>query len=145
MFKKETEYALRGLVYIQYQNSNGNKPGVIEISSEIDTPKSFTAKILQRLVRYGFIESMKGKTGGFFFNPEKPELTLESVISTIEGDHTFSGCGLGLKRCDKNCQCPIHESYSPIRDAIKKMVSEETIQGLTRKKTNVLEMVLNRL
>lgn len=144
MFKKETEYALRGLVYIQYQNFKGRRPGIVEIATEIETPQSFTAKILQRLVRYGFIDSLKGKNGGFFFDPEKPDLTLESVISTIEGDRTFSGCGLGLKRCDEDCQCPIHKSYSPIRDAIKKLVSEETIQGLSTKNDNVLEMVLNR-
>lgn len=145
VFKKETEYALRGLVYIQYQNFNGRRPGIVEIATEIETPQSFTAKILQRLVRHGFIDSMKGKNGGFFFDPKKADLTLEAVIFAIEGNRTFSGCGLGLKRCDEDCQCPIHESYSPIREAIKKLVSEKTIQGLSTKKGNVLEMVLNRI
>ncbi|MBK6285781.1 MAG: Rrf2 family transcriptional regulator [Draconibacterium sp.] len=59
MFKKETEYALRGLVYIQIQNRSGKNPGIIEIATEIDTPPSFTAKILQRLVQVGFIKSIK--------------------------------------------------------------------------------------
>ena len=85
------------------------------------------------------------KTIEYVLNTEKPDLTLESVILTIEGNHTFSGCGLGLKHCDEDCQCPIHESFSPIRDAIKKLVAEETIQGLTRKKATVPEMVLNRI
>ncbi len=145
MFKKETEYALRGLVYIQCENLNGSRPGIKEIASEIGTPQSFTAKILQRLVRYGFIESMKGKNGGFFFNPEKSDLPIKSVIFTIEGDRTFSGCGMGLKKCDENCPCPLHESYSPIRDATEKLVSAETIQGLANKKATAIEVVLNRL
>ena len=71
MFKKETEYALRALVYIQLQNSKERRPGIAEIASEIETPQSFTAKILQRLVKQGFVESMKGINGGFFFNPAK--------------------------------------------------------------------------
>ncbi len=145
MFKKETEYALRGLVYIQYQNLKGKRPGITEIATEIGTPQSFTAKILQRLVRYGFVESMKGKNGGFFFNPEKPELTIKSVIFTIEGDRSFSGCGMGLKKCDEDCPCPLHESYSPIREATEKLVSEKTIQDLANKKATGIEVVLNRL
>ena len=68
MFKKETEYALRSLVYIQLQNSKERRPGIAEIASEIETPQSFTAKILQRLVKQGFVESLKGINGGFFFN-----------------------------------------------------------------------------
>ena len=55
MFKKETEYALRALVYIQFQNLKNRRPGIAEIASEIETPQSFTAKILQRLVKQCFV------------------------------------------------------------------------------------------
>ncbi len=36
MFNKETEYALRSLVYIQAQNNIKRRPGIIEIAKEID-------------------------------------------------------------------------------------------------------------
>jgi len=71
MFKKETEYALRGLVYIQLQNLNNRKPGVSEIAKEIDAPHFYTAKILQRLVKIGFVSSLKGKNGGFILKKIK--------------------------------------------------------------------------
>ena len=66
MFNKETEYALRGLVYIKLQNLQGRRPGTVEMAKEIEAPQFFTAKILQRLVRFGFLESLKGKGGGFY-------------------------------------------------------------------------------
>lgn len=145
LFKKETEYALRALVYIQNQNTKKRHPGIIEIAGKIDAPQSFTAKILQRLVKQEFIESMKGKNGGFFFNIEKPDLILKNVIIAIEGDRSFTGCGLGLKSCDENCQCPIHESYSPIRKATEKLLNEETIQNLAKKNNGEMDIVLSRL
>ncbi len=145
MFKKETEYALRALVYIQLQNSKERRPGIAEIASEIETPQSFTAKILQRMVKQGFVESLKGINGGFFFNPAKEDLPLKKVIVSIEGDSLFSGCGFGLKHCDENNPCPLHFSYAPIRDAINKLVAEETIQGLARKYNADDKMILNRL
>ena len=144
MFKKETEYALRGLIYIKVQNQNGRSPGISEISTEIETPQHYMAKILQRLVRMGFIQSIKGKNGGYSFNTEKPDLTLKEVIVSIEGDELFEGCGFGLKHCDEKNPCPLHFSYAPIRDALNKLVNEETIQSLAGKNPKELDFVLNR-
>jgi Rrf2 family protein len=133
MFNKETEYALRGLVYIKLQNLKDRRPGTAEVAKEIEAPPFFTAKILQRLVRFGFLESLKGKNGGFFFDPDKPDLPLIKLISATEGDRSFSGCGFGLKHCDENNPCPLHEKYAPIRDSINKLISMETVQSLAEK------------
>jgi Rrf2 family protein len=133
MFNKETEYALRGLVYIKLQNLKERRPGTAEIAKEIDAPQFYTAKILQRLVRAGFLESLKGKGGGFFFDPEKPDLQLVSLISATEGDKSYSGCGFGLKHCDEKNPCPLHEKYTLIRASINKLISEETVQSLAEK------------
>lgn len=133
MFNKETEYALRGLVYIQLQNLDNRRPGTAEVAKEIEAPHFYTAKILQRLVRNGFLESIKGKGGGFFFDKEKPDLPLAKLIMATEGDRSFSGCGFGLKHCDINNPCPVHEKYAPIRDSISRLVSKETVQSLAEK------------
>lgn len=133
MFYKETEYALRGLVYIQTQNYSGNRPGIDEIAREIDAPRDYTAKILQRLVRRGFLKSLKGKGGGFFFDETSDDMTLKELILTTEGDHTFSGCAFGLKQCSDGEPCPLHEQYAMIRTAINKLVTTETIQSLAKK------------
>ncbi len=133
MFNKETEYALRGLVYIQVQNLNDRRPGISEIAKEIEAPHFFTAKILQQLVRLGFLRSQKGKGGGFYFDHEKSDLPLKELINSTEGGKTFSGCGFGLKYCDEDNPCPLHNQYAPIRDAINKLVTEETIQSLAKK------------
>lgn len=133
MFNKETEYALRGLVYIQLQNLKGNKPGTDEISREIEAPRFFTAKILQRLVKMGFIMSIKGKGGGFFFDPGKKDIPIRDLITATEGNKIISGCGFGLKNCDSSNPCPLHNSYAPIRDAINDLLATETIRSLAEK------------
>jgi Rrf2 family protein len=130
VFKKETEYALRGMVYIQIQNQNGRRPGIAEISQEIAAPYFFTAKIFQRLVKFGFLRSIKGKGGGFYLDPKKQDLSLREIIRAIEGDELFIGCGFGLKNCDENNPCPLHYKYALIRDGINHLVTNETIQSL---------------
>lgn len=133
MFNKETEYALRALVYIQVENKKGRLAGITEIAREIEAPQFFTAKILQRLAKHGFVMSRKGRGGGFFFDPEKPAVPIRDIIIAVEGDEIFKGCGFGLKFCDEENPCPLHKRYAPIRNRINRLTSGETIQSLARK------------
>jgi len=133
MFNKETEYALRALIYIQTQNFSGKRPGTGEIARETRTPHFFTAKILQRLAKAGFIQSAKGKGGGFFFDPEKPDVKLITLISAIEGEDTLTGCGMGYAECSAFNPCPLHKDYAPIRAQFFELVSTETIRSLAEK------------
>lgn len=132
MFSKEAEYAIRALVYIQAKNRDGVKPGVEEISQNIDSPKFFTARILHRLGKLGFIGSQKGRNGGFFFDPEKPDLPLKEIIISIDGDKLFNGCGFGLKQCDENNPCPLHNQYALVRDSINQLTASQSIQLLAK-------------
>jgi len=145
LFKKETEYALRGLVYIQTQNSSGHRPGIVEIADEIGAPKFYIAKILQRLAKQGIVESTKGKGGGFNFNAEQPKLLLKTIITTIEGDHIFTACGIGLKVCSCEKPCPMHDQFAPIRDSIEQLVNNESIQSLAEKVLASEDSVISRL
>lgn len=133
MFNKETEYALRSLVYIQVENDKGRRPGLSEIAGEIDAPPFYTAKILQRMVRQGFVQSRKGRGGGFFFDSRQTPLRIGDVIKAVEGDNLMTSCAFGLKHCDENNPCPLHTRYAPIRETINALVREETIQSLARR------------
>lgn len=133
MFNKETEYALRGLVYIQLQNENNRRPGTEEIANEIEAPRFYTAKILQHLVKSSVIQSVKGKGGGFYFEKDKAEFLIRDLVNLTEGKNTLQDCGFGLKQCDAGNPCPLHEQYAPIREAINTLVSTETIRSLAKK------------
>ena len=133
MLGKTTEYAIRALVYVYIQNQKGKRPGYKEIAKEIDSPEQFTAKVLQNLARAKLVSSMKGRGGGFFFVDALNPLTLYEVIRVIEGEKFFSKCGFGLKLCDCETPCPLHEDYSPVRDGFYKLVKSRTIQSLADK------------
>ena len=144
MLGKTTEYAIRALVYVYIQNLEGKKPGFREIAKKIDSPEQFTAKVLQKLARAELISSMKGRGGGFFFEHPATPLTLYEVIRVVEGEGFFSNCGFGLKRCDGENPCPLHEDYAPVRDGFLKLVINQTIQSLANK-INEHKAVLTRL
>ena len=144
MLGKTTEYAIRALVYIFIKNQEGKRPGFKEISKEIDSPEQFTAKILQNLAHAELISSMKGRGGGFFFDKPATPLTIFEVIRVIEGEKFFFKCGFGLKRCDGESPCPLHDDYAVVRGGFFRLVKKETIQALANK-INEQKAVLTRL
>ena len=133
MFKKETEYALRAMVYIWQQNDIKRRPGIIETSEEIDAPTAFTGKILQRLVKGGLILSQRGKGGGFYFDPDGDDVLLKEVIALIEGQKIFTSCGFGLGQCSDEDPCPIHDQFIHVRSALDNLFSGNTIRDLATK------------
>jgi Rrf2 family protein len=144
MLTKSTEYAIRALVYVQLQNWLKKRPGVEEIAREIEAPEAFSGKILQTLTKHKLLDSMKGRGGGFFFDENESHLTLYDVIHVMEGDACFHKCGFGLKNCNNENPCPLHDKYIAIRDGFYNIVKSETINSLARK---ILEgnAVLNRM
>jgi Rrf2 family protein len=144
MLGKTSEYAIRALVYVYIQNQEGKRPGFKEISKKIDSPEQFTAKVLQILTRAGLISSLKGRGGGFFFESSVAPLTLYEIIRVTERDQFFSKCGFGLKKCDAENPCPLHDDYSPVREGFFKLATKQTIQSLA-KKINEHRAILTRL
>lgn len=144
MLSKSTEYAIRALVYVQLRNWEQKRPGVGEIAKEIEAPEAYTAKILQMLTKNKLMDSMKGRGGGFFFNDNKSNLSLYEVVHVMEGDACFHKCGFGLKLCNNDNPCPLHEKYTVVRDGFYDIVKTETIHSLSEK-IKQGEAVLNRL
>ena len=132
MFKKETEYALRALVYIWEQNKLKRRPGITETAEAIHAPQAFTGKILQRLVKSGLISSQKGKGGGFFFEQNQEPLLLKEVILLIEGNKVFTSCGFGLGQCNDDKPCAIHDQFTKVRASLESVFSENTIQDIAK-------------
>jgi len=85
------------------------------------------------MVRIGFLNSIKGKGGGFYFDPDQPELTLKELINATEGNKIITGCGFGLKHCNDDNPCQLHDKYKSIREALEELVATETIQSLAKK------------
>lgn len=81
LLTKASEYALLSLIYISRQNKSQD---VDHMSSELNIPKSFLAKILQTLAKDGLLISFKGAKGGFTLAKCPKEYTLKEIINSVE-------------------------------------------------------------
>ncbi len=131
MFSKSTEYALRAIIYIAKYSSPEKKLGIEAIARAIASPKSFTAKILQRLTKEnGLISSTTGPSGGFFIAEEVKDTSMMKVLSMLDEDHVITRCVLGLYACSEVNPCPLHHRYKLIKPLLLDMFENKTIRDL---------------
>ncbi|MCR9264277.1 MAG: Rrf2 family transcriptional regulator [Flavobacteriaceae bacterium] len=131
MFSKACEYGIRAAVYITLQSLEGRRVSVTEIAEEIDSPVAFTAKILQQLTRNNIVHSVKGPTGGFEIDREDmDDVKLNMIVKAIDGDKIYVGCGLGLKECNANKPCPLHDKFVDIRTNLRTMLQSTSLYEL---------------
>ena len=103
-----------------------------EIAQKLAVPKHFLAKIMNRVVKEGVLDSTKGPFGGFSVNKETLSSPLIRLLSITGGIEQFSSCVLKLSSCDKINPCPLHFLMEKSRDELLKKFSQTTIADLLK-------------
>ena len=130
MFSKACEYAIRSCIYISSQSIEGNRVSLIEVAKKIESPEAFTSKILQKLVKYKIINSVKGPGGGFEVQTNHlHETKLITIIEAFDGE-VLNRCSLGLNECSDTQPCPFHHKYKPIKEKLLDIFENTSLSDL---------------
>lgn len=136
MFSKATEYALRAVIFIAQKSSEEKKIGLDEIARAIQSPRPFTAKILQQLTAGDkIISSSRGPNGGFYITETSRKLPLRSVLAAMGEDVKLEKCVLGLKQCSEIKPCPMHAQYKLIKPLLLNLFESKSIENMAEELT----------
>lgn len=128
MLSKTCEYAIRAMIYVAQRSNDGHMVPIKEIAENIGSPELFIGKILQGLSKQGFLQSSKGRYGGFYIDGRRAKRSLADIVKAIDGDKMFTGCGVGLDYCSEKKPCPIHNEYKTARNALYKIYKSATLE-----------------
>lgn len=144
MFSKACEYGIKATLHIAKESNNGKRCSLKGIAESIASPEAFTAKTLQLLAKNNIITSIKGANGGYELSEKKQiQISLSQIVTAIDGDKIFSGCGLGLHQCNENKPCPIHNEFKAIRTGLKNMLENTSIHQLSQGLADELTFLKN--
>lgn len=131
MFSKACEYGIKAIIYIATQSMLERRVKIGEVVGHIDSPEAFTAKILGALVKENIVQSVTGPYGGFYIDKNRmDQITMIDIVTAIDGDSIFNGCGLGLKECNADQPCPMHSKFVSVRADLKTMLKSTSIVEL---------------
>ena len=101
-----------------------------EIAREMQVPKSFLAKILQKLARASLVKSFRGVKGGFQLARLPAEVSLLDVVEAIEGEVAMNVCAIDKGLCGRSSTCPVHPVWVEIREDFRKILKKYNFEKL---------------
>jgi Rrf2 family protein len=136
MLSKKTQYALQALSYMAERG--GMEPILIaEIADAKKIPIKFLETILLSLKKAGFLESKKGKNGGYFFATPPQKILLSTIFRTIEGPIALLPCvSLNFYEKCTDCnekKCGLNKVMIEVRDNTLAILDKRTVADLSLK------------
>ena len=124
LITRESDYGITALVSLAKRK--GGTTSTAELAKELQIPRSFLRRILQRLVRCGAIRSRKGIGGGFELARKPQHISVGDVVIALQGAIRFSDCGIRKTICPRRKQCILRRK---LRAAEGHLISE--LMGLS--------------
>ena len=132
MFSKACEYGIKAAIFIAVKSQKEERVSLQEIAKSIDSPIAFTAKILQKLAHHQIVQSNKGPHGGFIISlDDMRRIKLSEIVTAIDGNKVYEGCGLGFKSCNEKKPCPVHHQFKHVRIELKTMLESTSLLSLS--------------
>ena len=125
---KKADYGLIAMRHLTtvYPRSASAK----DISDYYGLPAPVLAKILQTLVRGGFLTSEYGTNGGYRLSRGPELITAFDIVRTIDGPIFLTSCFTENGDCEHHKKCSIRDPLRRIHEGIISLLNEMTMSEL---------------
>jgi len=131
MLSQKTKYALRALVWLAGRETPS--AAISEIAVGAKAPRKFLEAILLELKQAGFVDSRRGRFGGYALAAPPETIRFADVIRAVEGPLALAPCA--SRTAYRPCQdcfdvetCPIRAALIAGRDAIAEVLEGWTLR-----------------
>lgn len=126
------EYALRSLINLGIAKEAGRPLiQVSELAENEQLPLKFLEQIMQTLKKEGFVQSERGKMGGYRLAKSAREITIGSVVRAIDGPLAPIGCvsmtAYSRCTCPDETHCGLRMLMLDVRNAIAGILDKYTL------------------
>ena len=131
MLSQRAKYAIRAMQELA-RLPNGHTMQATELAERIRAPLHFLESILLELRREGFLESKRGRSGGYRLHRPADMISIADLIRQIDGPLALTTCAsrTAYARCS-DCPTPDDCQLRPIllaaRDAMAKVLESSTL------------------
>lgn len=121
---------------------------ISEISREENIPIKFLEVILLELKNHGYLESKKGKRGGYWLAKKPEEIFLGNIVRLLDGPLAPTLCVslTAYKPCNECidvAKCNVRLLMRDVRNAISEILDKRTIRELMENNQEVYKESLN--
>ena len=135
MLSKKAKYGLKAMTILAKEYGTG--PLLIgDIAKRERIPAKFLELILLELKKAGFLQSKKGKGGGYYLNRLPETISVGALIRALDGPLALLPCvsQMAYERC---AECPDEETcgirmvFKEVRDSTVSILERTTLAQMT--------------
>jgi Rrf2 family protein len=131
------DYALKAILHLAFYFKNNEVVPLTDISDKQNIPVQYLEQIMLILKNAGYVDSKRGKGGGFFLSINPNNITLGEIIRLVEGPIEPIVCGKHDhdSSCGEEDYCAFREVWVKVTKAITSIVDDVTflqIMGRTK-------------
>ena len=123
---RESEYALIGLAALASEPV-GSVVSLAAIAEANDLPRTFLAKIFQKLARHGILSSERGRGRGYALARRPDSITMREILEAVEGSRMFEQCLLWPVHCHDENPCPLHYRLKDLVPSLRSVLEKITL------------------
>jgi Rrf2 family protein len=129
---KRGEYALRSLSNLGIAAKVGRKlVRVTELAKAEDLPVKFLEQVIQQLREAGYVESTRGKHGGYRLAKPADQIAIGGIVRLIDGPLAPIGCVSQTAyepcNCPDEAHCGLRMLMLDVRNAIAAILDRYTL------------------
>ena len=132
MFKLQTDYALRTLIYLAHVNGQAS---VQEIATAYGISRDHLFKVVQQLVRLGCVVTRAGRNGGVRLSRDAAAISCGEVVAGFEGRNGLLPCVKDTGYCVLEPGCVLRSALIRAEDAMYGVLERLSIADLIRANT----------
>jgi Rrf2 family protein len=126
---KKADYALMAMKHLAECASMGSRSAK-DVSDAYGIPPEALAKILQRLVKAGLLQSQHGTNGGYTLARPAHTISAFEVIQAIDGPLFITSCVTTRGECDQSDRCNIREPLRKVNESIEAVLKRIKISHM---------------
>jgi Rrf2 family transcriptional regulator, nitric oxide-sensitive transcriptional repressor len=124
----QTDYALRTLMFLAVKNGHHS---IADIARAYGISKNHLMKVAQRLTAEGFVESVRGRSGGLKLARPAAALNVGAIVRIIEDTGSFVECfDTATNSCVVTPACGLRHALSGALDAFVQYLDQFTVADL---------------
>jgi Rrf2 family nitric oxide-sensitive transcriptional repressor len=122
------DYALRVLMYAALKGDELSTIG--EFSGRFDISRSHVMKVVHELGRFGYIETVQGKNGGFRLSRRPGQINIGAVVRDAEQELGVIGCLQQDDYCRIQPACVLRTALSEATQAFLFVLDAYSLEDL---------------
>lgn len=130
-----SDIGLRLLMYLANERRVGPAITLAEVSSQFAIPRNHLAKVAGKLVKNGWVEAIRGRSGGLCLAVEPDEIYLGPVLRVLEGHQEVIDCEKLNCRLKNGCELRqlLAQAYEAFFSVLDRHTLADVTQGLATK------------